>query len=127
MSTSTEGPRNLAHILSEGNGNISRGLVTIASGQGELAAGTVLGKITATNKFAVSPNTAVVGIEGAETATCVLAYAVDATDADISGAIVTDRLAEMKGLQLIYHSSVDDAAKTTAKSVQLAASNIIVR
>lgn len=126
MNTITEGSRNLAHVLSEGNGYISRETVVIASGANKLAAGTVLGEITASNKFTASPNAEVVGIEGAETATCVLAYAVDATAADVN-AVVTMRLAEVKSPQLTYHSSVDDTAKKAAKHTQLAANNIFAR
>ena len=126
METKTEGPRNLAHILSEGNGNISRETVTIVSGAGVLKAGTVLGEITASSKFTSSPNVLEVGIEGAETATCVLAYGVDATAADVE-AVVTMRLAEVKALQLTFHSTVDDSTKIAAKHTQLAAVEIFAR
>lgn len=126
MGSITEGNRSLAHILSEGNGHISRETVVIASGAGKLAAGMVLGEITASTKFTASPEAEVVDIEGAEVATCVLAYAVDATDVDVD-AVVTKRLAEVKSPQLTYHSSVDDAAKKSAKHTQLAVNNIFVR
>lgn len=126
MSMITEGARALAHILSEASGTRSRDIVTIVSGQGKLEPGSVLGKVTASGKYAVSPNAEVVGIEGAETATCILAYAVDATDADVE-AVVTARDAEVKSQQLTFHASVNDATKTGAKHTQLALAGIIAR
>jgi hypothetical protein len=44
--TFTETPRDLAFLLSEANGYLSRENITIASGSNKLKAGTVLGKIT---------------------------------------------------------------------------------
>lgn len=126
MPTALEGPRNLAHILSEANGNLSREVVTIASGAGKLNPGAVLGKITASDKYIHSPHAVVVGSEGAESAECVLAYAVDATLNDVE-AVVTARSAEVKEPQLNFHASVDDAAKAAAKHSQLAAFDIITR
>jgi hypothetical protein len=41
-------------ILSEANGQRSREAITIASGAGIIAAGTVLGKVTATGKYLAS-------------------------------------------------------------------------
>ena len=41
-------------ILSEANGQRSREAITIASGAGIIAAGTVLGKVTATGKYRAS-------------------------------------------------------------------------
>lgn len=126
MDNKTEGARDLAFLLSEANGKRSRNVATIVSGEGVVEAGTVIGKVTASSKFAVSPNAEVVGKEGAETATAVLAYTVDATDADVDG-VVIDLDAEVKGPELIYHASVDDDAKKAAKATQLAAVGIRVR
>ncbi len=122
----TEGPRSLAFLLSEGNGAISRETVTVASGEGALAAGTVLGTVTASGNAVVSPHAEVVGKEGAETATAVLAYPVDATDADVT-AVVIRRMAEVKAPHLLFHATVDDATKRGAKIAQLAAADIIAR
>lgn len=126
MSMKTEGARNLAHILSEGNGLISRETVTIANGAGVLEPGAVLGKITASEKFTLSPVAEIAGIEGAETANAVLAYGVDASTQDVE-AVITARQTEVKKLQLKYHASVDDADKITAKQAQLASVDIIAR
>lgn len=122
----TEGPRNLAFVLSEGNGKISRDVVTIASGAGKLEPGTLLGVITASKKYTFSPNAEVPGIEGAEVAKAILAYGVDATSADVE-AVVISRQAEVKEPMLIFHSSVDNDNKRTAKLGQLAAVSIIAR
>lgn len=123
MEKKTMGPRNLDFVLSEGNGNISYETVTIASGAGVLRPGTLLGQITASQKWAGSPNAETVGIEGAETAKAILAYGVDATSADQT-AVVLRRDAEVKRDYLLFHASVDDATKISAKHSQLAAAGV---
>lgn len=122
----TEGPRDLAFVLSEGNGKISRDVVIIASGAGKLEPGTLLGQITASKKYWPSPNAEVETREGAETANAILAYGVDATSADAE-AVVISRQAEVKEPMLIFHSSVDNANKRAAKLGQLAGVAIIAR
>lgn len=121
-----EGPRALAFLLSEGNGQISREVVTIASGSGVLEPGTLLGQITANKKYSGSPNALVVGKEGAETARAVLAYGVDATSADVE-AVIIKRVAEVKTPMLVFDASVNDAAKRATKLAQLADATIIAR
>lgn len=122
----TMGPRALAFVLSEGNGLISRDVVTIASGAGKLDPGTVLGQITANKKFVASPNASVEGSEGAETAKAILAYGVDATDTDVE-AVVVSRHAEVKDPMLVFHASVDNDTKRGTKLSQLATATIIAR
>ncbi|MBZ9822335.1 head decoration protein [Mesorhizobium sp. CA4] len=124
----TMGPRNLAFVLSEqeGNGEISREVVTIASGAGKLDPGYVLGQITASKKYVGSPAAQVVGKEGAETASAILAYEVDATSADAE-AVVIKRIAAVKKPMLIFDPSVNDDTKKAAKLAQLAAVDIIAR
>ena len=51
MATKTITPATASFILSEGEGSISRDTVVIVAGQ-DLLAGTVLGKITASGKYA---------------------------------------------------------------------------
>jgi hypothetical protein len=126
LDTKTQGPRALAFVLSEGNGMISREVVTIASGAGVLDPGTVLGQITASKKYIASPAAEVVGKEGAETGSAVLAYGVDAGSADVE-AVVIKRQAEVKTPMLVFDASVNDATKKAAKLAQLAAANIIAR
>lgn len=102
------------YLISEGNGKISRDAITIVSGQ-NLPAGQVLGKVTASGKYAAYDNAA---LDGTETAAGILYAAVDATGADMSG-IMTARLAEVDG-NLLTGSDANGVA-------DLAALNIIVR
>jgi hypothetical protein len=110
-------------LLSEANGNRSRDVVTVASGAGVIAPGTVLGKLTSGGKYTPSPAT---GSDGSQTAVAVALYGCDATSAD-QKVVVIARDAEVNTNLLAYASSVDDAAKKAAKATQLAAVGIIVR
>ncbi|MFT4961809.1 MAG: hypothetical protein ACI92Z_002903 [Paracoccaceae bacterium] len=124
MDNVTMQTRNLSFLLSEVSGRISRATATIPSGTGIVGAGTVIGELTATSgHFVPSPNAVVVGVEGAETATAILAYSVDATSADVDVTII-DRDAEAKILMLTYEASVDDDVKIAAKVAQLNAVGI---
>ena len=119
--------RDLAFLLSEGPGQISRNSVTIPAGTGKVGAGTPIGELTATaGHFVPSPNALVVGIEGAEVATAILGYSVDATDADVE-VVAIDRDAEVKMPMLTFDASVDDQAKIDAKIAQLNAVGIRAR
>jgi len=122
----TESTRDLAFLLTEANGYLSRDTVTILAGSGKVKAGTVLGKITASGKFTPSPAAQVAGKEGAETANAVLGYEVDATSEDVPAVIIAND-AEVKRPMLIFDASVDDATKQTAKLSQLRAVNIKAR
>ncbi|MBT2130115.1 head decoration protein [Aliiroseovarius lamellibrachiae] len=127
MDNATMQTRNLAFLLSEGSGRISRATATIPAGTGKVAAGTVIGQLTAAaGNFVPSPNAETVGLEGAEVATAILAYSVDATAADVEVTII-DRDAEAKLPMLTFDTSVDDPTKTTAKIAQLNAVGIRAR
>lgn len=126
METATMQTRNLAFLLSEAAGRRSRSIVTIANGAGKLAAGAVLGKVTATGEYVPAPDVETVGVEGAETAVAILAYGVDATDQAVEATAI-DRDAEAKLPMLSFDASVDDQAKTDAKVAQLSAVGIRVR
>lgn len=120
----TEGTRSLGFILSEADGTLSRDSVTIASGAGILQPGTVLGKITASGKYVASPDT---GADGSQTAIAILAYGVDATSSDVTGALIIANDAEVKKDMLLYAASVSDQTKRDAKATQLRAVNIKIR
>jgi Bacteriophage lambda head decoration protein D len=126
MTTFNEGRHTAEFILSEANGNRSRENVTIAGGTGgagKVAAGTVLGKLTATGEYVPSP---AAGADGSQTAVAILIEAVDATAADVKAAVIA-RDAEVNGKLLSYEASVDTDPEKAAKAAQLAAVGIIVR
>jgi hypothetical protein len=207
MTVFTEGFHTAEFMVSEANGFRSRDAIVILSGEGKLAAGTVLSKIAAgaataaaksggnTGNGTISAVTTAAGVkvgiytvrftaatafvvedpdgyslgagatgtawaddlgftitaggtpfvagdgfditvaagsgkyraaQNADVGNAILWAAVDATSADAPGAAVT-RSAEVNAAHLVYHSSVDDAGKKSAKAVQLAAVGIIVR
>lgn len=127
MEISTMQTRNLAFLLSEGPGRISRAQATIPAGTGKVEAGTVIGELTAAaGNYVPSPDAETAGIEGAEVAKAILAYSVDATTVDVEVTIV-DRDVEAKILMLTYDASVDDEAKIAAKVAQLDAVGIRAR
>lgn len=108
------------------NGNYCREVVTLKSGT-NYALGAVLGQITASGKYRLSPNAEVTGDEGAETAVAVLIEAVDATDGEKSGLIVARGPAIVSKAGLVFDDSVDDETKTAAKHAQLSAAGIVPR
>jgi hypothetical protein len=108
------------------NGNYSRESVTLKSGT-NYALGSVLGKITASGKYRLSPDAEVVGDEGAETATAVLIGAVDATGGDQPGLVVLRGPVIVSKDALDFDASVDDTAKKSTKHTQLAAAGLVPR
>ena len=110
----------------EMNGNYSRETVTLKSGT-NYALGSVLGKITASGKYRLSPNAQVVGDEGAETAVAVLLEAVDATATDKTGLVVARGPAILSKAALVFDASVDDNTRKAAKDTQLSAAGIVPR
>lgn len=110
----TEQARTGEFIVSEANGTLSRSSIVIVSGQ-DLAAGTVLGKITASGKYKAYSNAAG---DGSETAAGILYAAVDASAADT------------KGVMIDYHAEVAEDSLTgidAAGKVDLLALKIKVR
>jgi len=108
------------------NANYSRETVTLKSGT-SYPLGAVLGQITASSKYRLSPAAQVVGDEGAETAIAVLLEAVDATAADKTGLVVARGPAIVSKAALVFDVSVDQAAEKAAKHTQLAAAGIVPR
>src|SRR5579871_2147296 len=101
------------------NANYCRETVTLKAGTAYVL-GSVLGKITASGKYRLSPAAAVSGDEGAETAVAVLIEAVDATGGDKVGLIVARGPAIVSNGALTFDASVDQPAKKTTKLGQLA-------
>ena len=108
-------------ILAEANGTISREQVTILSGQ-NLAAGTVVGKVSASGKYIAYDDD---NADGSQTAAGILYAAVDASAADAPGVIIS-RDAEVADGQLVW-AGTNDAGDKTAGKADLAALDIILR
>lgn len=119
QSTSTEGTNAFEAILTYDN--ISKDTVTLISGQ-NLAAGTVLGLITASGKYTLHNNAAA---DGSEVAAAVLPVAADASGGDLAVVAIT-RLAEVKEDLLIWKSGIS-AGDKTAGLAALADKFIIAR
>lgn len=108
------------------NGDYCRETVTLKSGT-NYAIGSVLGRITASGKYRLSPATAVTGDEGAESAVAVLIEAVDATSVDKKGLTVARGPVILSKAILAFDASVNDAGKKAAKHAQLAAAGLVPR
>ena len=126
MPTLTMAPTLGDLIKFELNGNYSRETVTLKAGT-NYALGSVLGKVTATEKYRLSPAAQVVGDEGAETAIAVLMEAVDATGADKTALVVARGPAIVSKAALVYDASVDDDTKKGAKQAELSSAGIVPR
>jgi len=123
MATLTENlPHTGGYLISEGNGDISREVVTLAAGSGVLRTGTVLAKLTANGKYVPYDNS---GTDGSETAVAVLWEGRDTTDGDVK-AVVTARHTTVNKAELIWAAGVD-AAGITAGLADLATLSIIAR
>ena len=107
----------------EVNPNYTREVITLLQGM-PYPLGAVLGKITASGAFKLATSG---GTDGAQTASAVLLYAVDATLADAEGIVLARGPSIVSRAELAYDASVDDGAKITTKLGQLAAVGIIAR
>lgn len=112
-----------AAVASEAAGTLSRETITVASGAGALADGTVLGRITASGKYVAYDPAGT--DDGRRTAAAVLMGAVDATSADVT-AVATVRLAEVWADRLAWASGVNSGQKTTGLG-HLATAFVIAR
>lgn len=108
------------------NANYCRETVTLKAGT-NYALGSVLGKITASGKYRLSPAAQVAGDEGAEAAVAVLLEAVDATAGDKIGLISARGPAIVSKAALVFDASVDQPAEKDAKHAQLAAAGVVPR
>lgn len=127
MATYNEPTRPLEALLYEVP-ELAREEITIASGEGEVLAGTVLGKITGGN-YRVYDDGNVDGggsaSDGSHVAAAVSLYTVDATSAAVNVAAVV-RLAAVKSDALHWHANADATAKSDAETA-LAAKHLIIR
>ena len=117
-------PPSMGDVLKyEVNPNYTREVIILQLGL-SYPAGSVLGRITASGKYTLSPAT---GADGSQTAVAVLLYPVNATLADAVGIVVTRGPAIVSRAALAYEATVNDAAKIVAKITQLATVGIIAR
>lgn len=95
-------------LISESEG--ARATITIVAGSGVIVPGTVLGKITASEKHTPSPHAQMAGIEGAERAVAVAIGGCDATsdDQQIEAAIGNS---EWNFHRLTFRAGADQWAK----------------
>jgi hypothetical protein len=111
-----------AFIKLEEEQGYSRKNITVVSGQ-NLAIGTVLGKITASGKYAAYDNDAA---DGTQTAAGILTAAVNASAADAAGvAIVRHAIAAKE--QLIFGAAVTTQGEKDAAYLELEAIGILCR
>ncbi|TYB84211.1 head decoration protein [Oceaniovalibus sp. ACAM 378] len=123
MPVLTEQPSMGDVLKYEVNPNYTREVITLLIGT-SYPAGAVLGRITASGKYTLSPAT---GADGSQTAVAVLLYPVNTTLADAVGIVVTRGPAIVSRAGLAYEATVNDSTKINAKITQLAAVGIIAR
>ena len=117
-------PPSMGDVLKyEVNPTYTREVITLLIGT-NYPCGAVLGRITASGKYALSAAT---GADGAQVAVAVLLYPVNAILADAVGIVVARGPSIVSRAGLAYEGTVNDAAKITAKISQLAAVGIIAR
>jgi hypothetical protein len=92
-----QGKRNAQHVISEGNGQISRETVTFAPTTVPILSGTTVGKVTATGKWKPYVNTAT---DGSEVARAALWLHLPASTVDAK-AVVHLRLCEFDRQHLL--------------------------
>jgi len=126
MTVLTKAP-SLGDLLKfELNASYCREMVTLKAGT-SYPLGAVLGKITASGKYRLSPAATVTGDEGAETAVAVLLEAADATSADKIGLIAARGPIILSKAALVFDASVDQPAEKAAKHAQLATLGLVAR
>ena len=108
------------------NASYTRETVTLKAGT-SYPLGSVLGRISASDEYRLSPAAEVVGDEGAEVAVAVLLDAVDATDGVATGLIAARGPVILADGALAFDASVDQPAERAAKIVQLATVGLVAR
>ena len=117
-------PPSLGDLLKyELNPNYTRENVTLLAGT-NYPLGAVLGVVTASGNYTLSPAT---GTDGSEVAAAVLLEAVDASAADSTGVVIVRGPALLSKAQLTVDASVDDAAKLATKHAELIALGLVPR
>jgi hypothetical protein len=123
MTTLTEDKHAGGFLVWEVLRDYTRETVTIASGAGKLAPGTVLGKITTGGKFtALAP----AATNGSQNAAAILWAGVDASSADAPGVVLLRGPALVNQHELVWPDGATEA-QITAATTALAALGIILR
>jgi hypothetical protein len=123
MATLTEGPHPGGFLIWEVLRDYTRETVTLASGAGKLAPGTVLGKITTGGKYTVlTPGAS----NGSQNAAGILWGPADATDADAPGVVLVRGPALVNRHEITWPEAATEAQITTATTA-LAALGIVLR
>jgi len=125
MTTLTETTHPGGFLVWEAFRDYTREVVTIATGGAKpiFEPGTVLGKITATGKYAAHDPAAT---DGTETAVAVLWGKVDATAADVDGVVLLRGPAIVNTNDLVF-TGTPTAPEITAAHTALAAVGILTR
>ncbi len=123
MATLTEGPHPGGFLVWEVLRDYTRETVTLASGAGKLAPGTVLGKITTGGKFT---QLAPAASNGSQNAAGILWGAADATAAD-AFAVVLLRGPALVNRHEITWPDAATSAQISAATAALAALGILLR
>ena len=103
--------------------NYTREVVTLLTGT-SYKLGSVLGQITASGKYQLSPDS---GADGSQTAAAVLVEAVDATGGDKAGVVIKRGPAIVSRDELVFAATVNDATKIVTKIGQLTTLGIVAR
>lgn len=123
MTTLTEGKHAGGFLVWEVLRDYNRETITIASGAGKLAPGTLLGKITTGGKFtALAP----AATNGSQNPAGILWAGVDATGADALGVVILRGPAIVNRNELVWPAGATEA-QITAATTALAALGILLR
>lgn len=115
-------PATMGDVLKyEVNPNYTREAVTLLEGS-VYPVGAVLGRITASGKYKLATSD---GSDGAQTASAVLLYPVDASTSDAIGVVVARGPAIVSKAALVFDATVDDGAKIATKHGELASLGIV--
>jgi len=123
MAMLTEGPHPGGFLIWEVLRDYTRETVTLASGAGKLAPGTVLGKVTTGGKYTVLTPAAT---NGSQTAAGILWDKADTTDADAFVVVLVRGPAITNRHELIWPEAATEA-QITAATTALAALGIVLR
>jgi hypothetical protein len=123
MTTLTEGKHAGGFLVWEVLRDFTRETVTLVSGAGKIAPGTVLGRITTGGKYTIlTPGAS----NGSQNAAGILWGPVDATDADAPGVVILRGPVIVNRHEIIWPEGATEAQITTATTA-LAALGIILR